>query len=754
MIKRKSISLILSMLMILTMFNIYPYQKASAYDYLSRGIDVSAYQKSINWDAVANDGIDFAIIRAGYGNANAYPEQKDKYFDYNLTNAKRVGIKCGVYWFCYATSVEAAYEEADSCYNIIKGIDLELPVYLDVEDEKNHVLINAFGNNKAKITEMALAFCNRLSSYGIRVGVYANRDWFTNYIDKAQIENSGYEIWLAQYPSGEYAVTPDNYDKSSECGIWQYSSKGSVAGINGYVDVDVAYKEYGRKDSTPRIENARISKITNSGYVVQCEVYDEINPVTRVAFPTWTTKDDQDDIVWADGTISGATATFEVKISDHNNELGFYRTHIYCYNTTGAYSSTNVADVMIEQTPPTISNIKIVNQTAKSYTVECEVEDSGSGIDRVQFPTWTELNGQDDLMLDWGSNEKARGTIKGNIVTYTVNISDHNNESGIYTTHIYAYDKCGNYVSKGITIDFKWNEGVDPADLGDTLDAIILAKEPWIPIRVSNDANVALHKEEGLSSEMWRFTKQSDGSYTIQNFKTGNFLEAEELGTVNGTNVVTSEENGRDNQRWFLYKLDDGYVIRAAYTDMVLDVAGGVFESGTNIQLYEKNGSSAQTFSLYGDDSYGNPKINDTFITVTGTAATMSFNGYYADKYRIYRSTDKKTWKVIDTVESDSYTDSSLTPLTTYYYKIDYINRFYTGTSEVLSITTGKSNVDGDCNADGSFSIADVVILQNWLLGRDVKLKDWRAADLCKDERLDVFDLCLMRRLLIEEGSL
>ena len=747
MVKRKTMSLVLFLLMLLSVFNIYPYQKASAYDYLSRGIDVSAYQGSIDWNAVANDGIYFAIIRSGLGK---YDFQEDKYFRTNYANAKSVGIKVGTYWVSYAMSVDEAYEEADVCYSIIKGYDFDYPVYYDME-----VASQSNNLSKQQITDIGIAFCKRLASYGYTVGIYANRNWFTNYIDKNQVINSGYEIWLAQYPSGEYAVTPDSYDKSSECGIWQYSSKGSVAGISGYVDVDVSYKEYEHKDSTPRIENARISKITNSGYIVQCEVYDEINPVTRVAFPTWTTKDDQDDIVWADGTINGATATFEVKITDHNNELGYYRTHIYCYNTTGAYSSTNVADVMIEQTPPKISNIKIVNQTATSYTVQCEVTDNESGIDRVQFPTWTELNGQDDLIADWGTNPKARGSINGNTVTYTVNIADHNNEFGNYTTHIYAYDKCGNYVSKGVTINFKWNEGVVPADLGDTLDAVILVKEPWIPIRIYDNDNVALHKEEGVTSEMWRFTKQSDGSYTIQNFANGKFLDAEGMGTTKGTNVSSSKANEGENRKWFLYDYNGGYLIKAAYSDLVLDVSGGIFENDTNIQLYEKNDTASQVFELYYEGrNYGNPKVDNVAASVSDNSVTINFNGNYADKYRIYRSTDKKTWKVIGTFETKSYIDSKLSHSTTYYYKVDFINRFYTDTSDVVSITTENSNVKGDCNSDGQFTIADVVTLQNWLLGRNVKIKDWRAADLCKDDRLDVFDLCLMRRLLIEEGVL
>lgn len=261
-IKMRLASVILSVLMILISIPNSRIKTVEAYSFLTYGIDVSNARGTINWDKVKNAGIDFAIIRAGYGDANAYPWQKDSCFDYNIANAKRVGIKCGVYWFCYATSVDAARKEADSCYNIIKGIDLDYPVYVDIEDESSHTLFNAFGHDKNKITEMTMAFCDRLASYGVKVGVYANTTWFNNYIDKNKIINNGYEIWLAHYPAANYAVDPTDYDKSTACGVWQYSDKAVVDGVPGNVDVDVSYKDYGEK--TPDLP----SRITITGQTV------------------------------------------------------------------------------------------------------------------------------------------------------------------------------------------------------------------------------------------------------------------------------------------------------------------------------------------------------------------------------------------------------------------------------------------------------------------------------------------------------
>ncbi|MBQ8118994.1 MAG: GBS Bsp-like repeat-containing protein [Lachnospiraceae bacterium] len=100
-----------------------------------------------------------------------------------------------------------------------------------------------------------------------------------------------------------------------------------------------------------------------------------------------------------------------------------------------------------DTTPPTITNVH-VDVDNSGYTISCTATDN-VGIDRVQFPTWTTQNGQDDLISDYWINERARGTKNGDTYTYRVNISDHNNEYGVYTTHIYAYDAAGNYIFVG-----------------------------------------------------------------------------------------------------------------------------------------------------------------------------------------------------------------------------------------------------------------------------------------------------------------
>ena len=206
--------------------------------------------------------------------------------------------------------------------------------------------------------------------------------------------------------------------------------------------VEFMTKSSSPSDTTPPVISNVKTTPTNGGYYVECDVYDNVG-VTKVEFPTWTIKNGQDDLQWPVGEKwsqrGDGTATYVVKInaSDHNYEEGYYATHIYAYDAAGNKSMVAVSpDIYVDRTAPTISDIIITNQTDTGYTVQCRVTDN-VGVSRVQFPTWTEKNGQDDIT--WGE-----GTKNEDIYSYRVNISDHNNEYGIYHTHIYAYDAMGN----------------------------------------------------------------------------------------------------------------------------------------------------------------------------------------------------------------------------------------------------------------------------------------------------------------------
>ena len=192
-----------------------------------KGIDVSAWQGNIDWVKVKNSGVDFAIIRSGWGFKDE--GEIDSFFVSNIKNAKSAGIKVGVYHYSYAESAENAKQEAEYCLSIIKSanVELDLPIYFDIEDAS---IANA--HNREIRTNMCIAFCSEIESAGYWAGVYANLNWFNNYLNKNELE-SRYTLWLAQY----------NEINEMECDIWQYTSSGYVEGINGNVDMNIMYRD-------------------------------------------------------------------------------------------------------------------------------------------------------------------------------------------------------------------------------------------------------------------------------------------------------------------------------------------------------------------------------------------------------------------------------------------------------------------------------------------------------------------------------
>lgn len=190
-----------------------------------KGIDVSKYQGNIDWAKVKASGIQFAILRGGYGRIST---QKDIKFEQNYKNAKAVGMPVGVYHYSYATTVDRAKQEADFVLSYIAGKQFEYPIILDVEEKSQAKL------GKAKLTEIIKAFCDKVAAKGYLVGIYTSKSWLDSYIDVSKL--SSYDIWVAQWASactytGKYTM-------------WQYTSGGSVPGISGRVDMDYSYKDY------------------------------------------------------------------------------------------------------------------------------------------------------------------------------------------------------------------------------------------------------------------------------------------------------------------------------------------------------------------------------------------------------------------------------------------------------------------------------------------------------------------------------
>lgn len=188
-----------------------------------RGIDVSKYQGNIDFNKVKNN-IDFAIIRIGYG---MYESQKDPKFESNYEGFKNAGTPIGVYHYSYALNVEEAKKEADCVIKWLNGRNLNLPVYFDIEDKSQ---INL---GKKALTDMCEAFCTKIETSGYWAGIYANKYFYTTYLDYQKLQDK-FTIWVAQWSNTN--TYPGKYD------MWQYTSAGKVPGINGNVDMDKLYR--------------------------------------------------------------------------------------------------------------------------------------------------------------------------------------------------------------------------------------------------------------------------------------------------------------------------------------------------------------------------------------------------------------------------------------------------------------------------------------------------------------------------------
>lgn len=192
---------------------------------MSKGIDVSKHQGAIDWQKVKASGVDFAMIRAGYGR---YDNQKDECFEENYKNAKQAGVKVGAYLYSYAKSVDDAKKEAETFLKWISGKQFEYPVAFDVEEKTQS------DKGKQFVSDIIGAFCETVEKAGYYVCIYANKYWLDNFVDDDCKKK--YDVWLAQW--AEKATYAGNY------GIWQYSSQGSVDGISGRSDMDESYKDY------------------------------------------------------------------------------------------------------------------------------------------------------------------------------------------------------------------------------------------------------------------------------------------------------------------------------------------------------------------------------------------------------------------------------------------------------------------------------------------------------------------------------
>lgn len=185
-------------------------------------IDVSTWQRNIDWSRVKAAGIRAVVIRAGFG------QTKDNMFEEHYAGARAAGLAIGAYWYSYAYSAEQAEQEARACLEVISGKAFEIPVYYDMEEDGQMAL------GRSVMTEMACCFIDTVQAAGRRGGMYSSPSWFSDFIDYDLMRSRGYSIWLAHW---------ETLRPARVCDIWQYGEDGDVPGVPGNCDVDIIMNE-------------------------------------------------------------------------------------------------------------------------------------------------------------------------------------------------------------------------------------------------------------------------------------------------------------------------------------------------------------------------------------------------------------------------------------------------------------------------------------------------------------------------------
>ena len=337
--------------------------------------------------------------------------------------------------------------EGEKCASIAENMDAGI-----AGKDKNYYTVGIKDANLTTYNKVDVKSLNTSNSKTLYTSI--SNPAYAFIVRKKNSVNGYYEI------QSDSALTSDRTGVSS-LSVYNYPNDYGYVAINLITLVNIGNDIVYQENQPPKISEAKISNVSATGYTVSCKV-ESASGLDRVEFPTWTTVNGQDDITWGRGTGTKNpdgtyTYTYRVNTSEHGNADGEYNTHIYAYDKNGRLTYLVLDKIVLKKDVPIISDVKVVSKDDKSYTLQCKVSDA-SGINRVEFSTWTTVNGQDDNT--WISVLPD----ENGIAAATISIKDHNYKYGEYETHIYVYDNEGmsNKVSAG---KFVINEPVTTAPI-------------------------------------------------------------------------------------------------------------------------------------------------------------------------------------------------------------------------------------------------------------------------------------------------
>lgn len=517
-----------------------------------KGIDVSQYQSTINWTKVKNAGVDYAIIRCGYGNNSR--SQDDTSWLTNVRGCIQNRIPFGVYIYSYARNTTQAKSEANHVLRCLKeaGLgpsDLAYPVYLDMEDTST--LGCKFGN-------IMQAFANIVVQEGFSVGVYASTSWWENYLTSSVFNN--YHKWIAQWNTDIGLTYAGSKNFSSGSGMWQFSSYGKVAGISGRVDLDYTYMPPNAVELMDEAYTAPTTPyaktVENGEYII----YSQSNTTMTATVKDGSSADDANIHLGSSDMTSkqrfnfvrdNSTGFYTISNSSNGKVFGLTRSgNIYLSNL--AQRKPNAADNSQKWivTKTTTNKYIIKNAANPSFVMKLSNSSATDG-SNIQVGAYKAYNSQ-----KWGL-----ASTKVSVGKSTASI-----RTGIYTLVLSKHKSRAIEVNNGSTLQ---------------------------------GANIQLNKTDNSAKQKFKIENDGDGYYHIISLISGKAIEPKWGNLVPKTNVrLVNYSKYSVSQKWSVSKSGSKYTFRSAANGHVLEVAGGSSNALANVQTNHSGATTSQAFYL------------------------------------------------------------------------------------------------------------------------------------------------------------
>ncbi|MBR3316829.1 MAG: RICIN domain-containing protein [Atopobiaceae bacterium] len=359
--------------------------------------------------------------------------------------------------------------------------------------------------------------------------------------------------------------------------------------------------QFANESEAPVISDFWVGELREDRFTVLAKVTDNA-AMGHVNYAIWSDKGGQDDLVWHPAACTDNNDIYWawVYFKDHNNERGNYIIHAYATDAAGNETSKGLS-YYFDSDGPVISNVSVTDVWASGYTVTCTVTDD-TGVNRVQFPTWTLNADQDDIVADWYSNPSMTGSRNGDTWTFKVWAKDHNYETGNYATHIYAIDSLGNQsvYTTGANVDVSGNDTSLPEGRYSIRSAVDSSRAVDVNgCSMVDQGNVALWQRTSGTNQQFDIAKFGEWSYTITAVHSGKAIENYYASVDLGANISQYTFNQTVAQRWVPVANDDGtYSFRNRVNGYYMDLEDAGTENGTNIRLWQGNGTLQQKWYL------------------------------------------------------------------------------------------------------------------------------------------------------------